>query len=219
LTLCEYLGIIIKGVCFRQKSGKLKGGNAMNKKDILTIPNLLSVFRIFLIPVYVYIYLHADKPSDYWLAAGILAVSSLTDMLDGIIARKCNMISKTGKILDPIADKATQGILMICLALRYDNMWILFAFFVIKEGFMAVMGIINLKKGKMLNGAKFSGKVCTTVLFVCMILLILFPKMQSHAVNSLIIISAFFMVISLVSYFVAYFKRSNELVNIRKERS
>lgn len=190
----------------------------MNKKEIFTIPNILSIFRLLLIPVYVYIYLNADENCDYWLAAGILAISSLTDMLDGIIARRFNMISRLGKILDPVADKATQGILMICLALRYKSMWILFVFFIVKEGFMAVMGIINLKKGKMLNGAKFSGKICTTVLFVCMILLILIPNMPSHAVNSLIIICAFFMLFSFASYIIAYFKHSNELVNIRKGR-
>jgi len=191
----------------------------MNKKEIFTIPNILSLFRLILIPVYVYLYMNAQKATDYWIAAGVLAVSALTDMADGIIARKFNMISKLGKILDPIADKATQGILMICLGLKYRNMWMLFAFFVIKEGFMAVMGIVNLRHGKMLNGAKLSGKVCTTVLFICMILLILIPDMDKSAVNSIIIISAFFMLISLISYLVAYFTRSNELVSIGKEQA
>jgi len=191
----------------------------MNKKEIFTIPNILSLFRLILIPVYVYLYMNAQKATDYWIAAGVLAVSALTDMADGIIARKFNMITKLGKILDPIADKATQGILMICLGLKYRNMWMLFAFFVIKEGFMAVMGIVNLRHGKMLNGAKLSGKVCTTVLFICMILLILIPDMDKSAVNSIIIISAFFMLISLISYLVAYFTRSNELVSIGKEQA
>ncbi len=191
----------------------------MNKKEILTIPNLLSIFRLLLIPVYVYIYLHAEKISDYWLAGGILALSSLTDMADGIIARRCNMISKFGKILDPVADKLTQGTLMVCLGLKYKNMLMLFLLFVIKEGFMAVMGIINLRRGKMLEGAKFSGKLCTTVLFICMIILILFPDASSSLVNFLIIISAFFMIISLITYFVAYFKRNDELVSIGKEKT
>ena len=58
------------------------------KKDILNIPNLLSLFRLALIPVYVSIYLHASRPEQYYLAGGILAVSCLTDMIDGKIARK-----------------------------------------------------------------------------------------------------------------------------------
>lgn len=189
----------------------------MNRKEILTVPNFMSIFRLLLIPVYVYIYMHADKTSDYIIAAAILAVSSVTDLFDGLIARKYNMISRLGKVLDPVADKATQGVLMICLGKRYPNMWSLFVFFMIKEGFMAVMGIINLRKGRMLNGAKFSGKLCTTVLFICMILLILFPKMSMHAVNSLIILSAFFMVFSFFSYIAEYAKHSDELVSIREE--
>lgn len=190
----------------------------MLKKEIVTIPNILSLFRILLIPVYAYIYLTAKTANDFYLAGGIFILSSLTDMADGIIARKFNMISRLGKILDPIADKVTQGIIMICLALKHANIWMLFTFFVVKEGFMTVMGIINLKKGKMLNGAKFSGKVCTTVLFISMIIMVLFPDIPQKGINSLIIISSFFMLYSFVSYLVMYFKHPNKLVDIRKEQ-
>jgi phosphatidylglycerophosphate synthase len=69
------------------------------KKEILTIPNLLTVFRLALIPVYISIYLNADKPSDYYLAAGILALSCSTDMIDGFIASK-NITIKSVKTRD-----------------------------------------------------------------------------------------------------------------------
>ena len=85
------------------------------KKEILTIPNLLSLFRLVLIPVYVTIYLNAKETTDYFIAAMILAVSCLTDLVDGKIARHFNMISTLGKILDPLADKATQFTLIIWL--------------------------------------------------------------------------------------------------------
>lgn len=75
------------------------------KKEIFTIPNLLSLFRLLLIPVYVTIYLNATTMEHYFLSAAILAVSCLTDMIDGKIARKFHMISNLGKILDPVADK------------------------------------------------------------------------------------------------------------------
>ena len=83
------------------------------KKEIFTIPNLLSFFRLILIPVYMTIYLHASKPSDYILAGSILAISCLTDMFDGKIARKFNMITTFGKFLDPLADKLTQFSLLL----------------------------------------------------------------------------------------------------------
>ena len=93
------------------------------KKEILTIPNLLSLFRLVLIPVYIVIYLNARNLPDYYLAAGILAVSCLTDLIDGKVARHFNMITTIGKILDPLADKATQFSLIICLTVRYPILW------------------------------------------------------------------------------------------------
>ena len=103
------------------------------KKDLFTIPNLLSLFRLVLIPVYVVIYLNAQDDTDHYIAAGILAVSCLTDAIDGKIARHFNMISTVGKILDPIADKATQFTLIVCLAIRNPVLWILVCLFFIKE--------------------------------------------------------------------------------------
>ena len=67
------------------------------KKEVLTIPNLLSLFRLALIPVYVVIYLNAHDPHEYYLAGGILALSCMTDLIDGKIARHFNMITNLGK--------------------------------------------------------------------------------------------------------------------------
>ena len=107
------------------------------KKEIFTIPNVLSMIRLALIPLYIYIYLNAKTDAHYYISAGILAVSCLTDLIDGQIARRCNMISTLGKMLDPFADKATQFTLIICLAIRRNLplLWLLIALFVAKEGF------------------------------------------------------------------------------------
>ena len=117
------------------------------KKEILTIPNLLSLFRLVLIPVYVTVYLNATEDWHYYLAASILAASCVTDLLDGQIARRFNMISNLGKLLDPIADKATQFALIICLSFRYSAMIFLIILFVIKEGAQFIALGLNLKKG------------------------------------------------------------------------
>ena len=80
-------------------------------KKNLTIPNLLSVFRILLIPLFIYLYLE-KSPEDFGISAGIvLLISGATDMLDGYIARHFNQITQLGQILDPIADKLTQVLL------------------------------------------------------------------------------------------------------------
>ncbi len=184
------------------------------KKEILTIPNMLSLFRLVLIPVYVMIYLNARDNADYYLAAGILAVSCLTDLIDGKIARHFNMISTLGKILDPLADKATQFTLIICLAMKYPILWHLVVFFVIKEGFQLIAGCINLRKGKMLKGALLSGKICTTVLFLSLIVMVLLPEMNKTTVNLFTYIDAGFMLVSFCEYTITYFRRENKFQSL-----
>lgn len=180
------------------------------KKEILTIPNLLSLFRLFLIPVYVIIYQNASNDADYYIAAGILAVSCLTDLIDGKIARHFNMISTVGKILDPLADKATQFTLILCLALKYPVLWYLVGLFVVKEGFQLIAGSINLKKGKMLKGALISGKICTTVLFISLIVMVMLPGLSDATILAITITDTVFMLISFCDYLITYSRRENK---------
>lgn len=184
------------------------------KKEIFTIPNLLSLFRLVLIPIYVAIYLNSKSSADYYLAAGILAVSCLTDLIDGKIARHFNMISSLGKILDPLADKATQFTLIICLSLKYNVLWYLIGLFVLKESFQLIAGAINLRKGKMLKGALISGKICTTVLFVSLIVMVMLPNLSIKVVNILAAVDAIFMLIAFTEYVVAYFFMSNKFQSL-----
>lgn len=181
------------------------------KKEILTIPNLLSLFRLALIPVYVVIYLNAKEPGHYFLSAAILAVSCLTDMIDGKIARKFNMISTVGKILDPIADKATQFTLIVCLAMRYRILMYIMVLFLIKESFQLIAGMINLRKGKMLDGALITGKICTTVLFISLILMVLLPTLSQTVIHWIAVIDAVFMITAFVDYVRAYFGKNKKV--------
>ena len=181
------------------------------KKEILTIPNLLTLFRLALIPVYIHIYLHAQQPSDYALAGGILAASCLTDAVDGKIARKYNMISNVGKLLDPIADKFTQLALTVCLSARYPVLNPVLALFIVKEAFQLVAVIVNLCRGKALPGALMAGKVCTTVLFVSLIFLVLFPDLNEWIVDLVALINAVFLSISFVSYILAYYGKNKKI--------
>jgi cardiolipin synthase len=184
------------------------------KKEILTIPNILSLFRFILIPVYMAIYLNATVPTDYYLAAGILAVSCLTDLIDGKIARHFNMISTIGKILDPLADKATQFTLIVCLAAKYPILWYLVGMFVVKESFQLIAGGINLRKGKMLKGALLSGKICTTVLFVSLIIMVMIPSIPEQIVNYIAMADMIAMIVSFGNYLFTYFTRDNKFQNL-----
>ena len=175
------------------------------KKDIFTIPNLLSLFRLILIPVYVAIYLNAQSASDYALAAGILTVSCLTDLVDGKIARRFDMITSLGKVLDPLADKATQFALILCLTTKYKPLRYVMSLFILKEGFQLVAGSLRLRKKKMLKGALITGKICTTVLFISLILMVLLPGLNIRLVNAIAVIDTVFLLIAFIDYIFAYF--------------
>ena len=187
------------------------------KKEILTIPNILSLFRLLLIPVYVTIYLNASSPADYLLAGSILAISCLTDLLDGKIARRYNMVSTLGKILDPLADKATQFSLILCLATAHNVLWYLVGLFLVKETFQLIAGSINLRKGKMLKGALLTGKICTTVLFVSLIIMVLFPQLNYRFISIVTAVDALFMLIALLDYITAYRFKDNVFEDITND--
>ena len=174
------------------------------KQEIFTIPNLLSIFRLLLIPVYMTVYLNAEEPRDYYLAGGILAVSCLTDALDGLIARHFHMITTLGKILDPLADKITQFVLILCLSFRYTSLRPLLYLLVAKELFQLVAGILCLRQGRMLSGALPEGKVSTAVLFTTLILLVMFPTVSSATIRAFAAVDIFLLVIAMRSYILAF---------------
>ena len=187
-----------------------------SKKEIFTIPNLLSVFRIILIPVYAVLYMKAQATKDYIISAVVFIVSALTDMADGIIARKFNMRSRIGIMLDPFADKLTQGVVILCLTLRNLNIFPLLVIFIIKEGFMFVMACRLLHRGKMLDGALFAGKICTTVLFVSMAVLVVFNNIPTAGVYSIVALCSAFMIFSLVSYARCFIRETEHIRGIEE---
>ena len=174
------------------------------KKEVFTIPNLLSIFRLLLIPVYMTVYLNAEGPTDCFLAGSILAVSCLTDTVDGRIARQFHMVSNLGKLLDPLADKATQFTLTLCLSVRYPALRPVLALFVVKELFQAGAGLFHLRRGRMLSGALVPGKICTAVLFVSLILLVVLPDPEGRFVTAIAVTDFCFLSWSFCAYLLAY---------------
>ena len=186
------------------------------KKEVLTIPNLLSLFRLALIPVYVVIYLNAREPNQYYLAGGILALSCMTDLIDGKIARHFNMITNLGKLLDPIADKSTQFALTLCISFKQPALRPVLILFVIKESFQLIAMLVNLRRGKALNGAIMEGKICTTVLFVSLLIMVLFPMLKPLTVQIIAAIAAIFLLISFAGYIFAYFGKNTLIQDIEE---
>ena len=166
------------------------------KKDIFSIPNILSFVRILLIPIFVWLYVTAGTSGEYYLAAAVVVASGITDFLDGQIARRCNMITEFGKFLDPLADKLTQGTLFLCIAINYPLMWIL------------------------LDGARWYGKVCTAIIYIAVLALLFFPGVfpeGSPASSLLILICIGVMLLSGILYSVALIKMWLHNETIAKE--
>ncbi len=184
------------------------------KKDLFTIPNMLSLFRLVLIPVYIVIYLNATESREYFIAGTILAVSCLTDMIDGKIARHFNMVSNVGKVLDPIADKMTQLALTICLSIKYPVLRCVLLLFLVKEAFQTLAMVVMYHRGKVLPGALVPGKLCTIILFVSFIFLVLLPDLDIRIVNSIAIVDAAFLIYAFIGYFLAYFGKHPKLQDL-----
>ena len=170
-------------------------------KEIFTIPNILTYFRFIFIPLFVWMYLK----ENYMAAGVILGLSALTDLFDGKIARKLNMVTELGILLDPVADKLTEGAVLLCLVIRYPLMWVLVAIYLLKEGFMTVAGAVMLKKKKKLGAAMWFGKVCTTVFYFVTLILIFWPQIPVQAANVLMLICGAMMLFTLVRYAIVYF--------------
>lgn len=189
------------------------------KKEVLTIPNLLSIFRLLLIPVYMVIYLKAQETKDYIIAGVILALSCLTDLVDGKIARKFNMITSLGKFLDPLSDKITQFTLILCLAIRYPVLWSILSLFVIKELFQLIAGALAAHHGYILKGALFTGKVCTTILFISLVALVVFPKLSEPIVSLIALVDGVFLMVAFGDYFITYLGKKSRFQPLDDEPS
>ena len=137
------------------------------KGKILTIPNLLSLIRILLIPLFVWLYLGEENVPA---TAVVLVLSGLTDALDGFIARHYHMVSDFGKALDPFADKLTQFAMLCCLVVRFPRMLWLIIVLCVKEILVASSQLVVIRKTELVLGAEWHGKITTILLYAVMIL-------------------------------------------------
>lgn len=171
---------------------------------ILTIPNLLSLLRVLLAGLFAVIYWNAENQTDYYQAVGVLALSGLTDFIDGKIARHFHMISELGKVLDPVADKLTQAVVAFCLCRHFTLMKLLLGVLVIKELGQGIYGLYAVKRAGRNDGAKWCGKITTFYLYAMMGLLLLFPGIPVAVDNLLIFAGICLLVWSFASYLVTF---------------
>lgn len=177
----------------------------MKKNQIFTIPNLLSLLRLAMIPLLLWLYL--EKQAYLWTAAAV-ALSGATDIIDGFIARKYNMISDLGKALDPVADKLTQAAMLYCLGISFPEIRVLLVLLIAKEAVTGAMSLYSIKKAGKVEGAQWHGKV-TTVLLYAMIIDRIVPWLFSAVLS---VACAGMMIFSMVMYWKRNWKTIKEAI-------
>ncbi len=134
------------------------------------IPNILSVIRLLMIPLVV-IYFFRD---DRVMACTIFALANITDIADGIIARRYGFITELGKILDPLADKLLQVTTAVCLAISNPVYIILAALLIVKELAILIGGLIIMRSRSVHPVSKWYGKAASVCYFAIVCIMILF---------------------------------------------
>lgn len=144
----------------------------MKHKKVFTIPNILSMVRLLLIPLIVWLY---TVKQDYYGALGVLILSGITDLADGFIARRYHMVSDLGKALDPVADKLTQIATLACLLTKFPHMRLPLGVLMVKEIVTGVVSLCAIRKSGQVKSADWHGKVTTALLYGVMGLHMLLP--------------------------------------------
>ena len=189
---------------------KVNWRSKFTKDQILTIPNMLSFFRMALIPVIVWVYCGLEMPL---LALAFILLSGLTDIIDGYIARKYDMITDFGKAIDPVADKMTQVAVLFCLVTRFKLMLLPLCIMAVKEIVMFTTRLCLFRKTEKVYGAVWHGKANTTILYLMIYTHIIWVNINITVSNVLIYIATGFMIFSFVAYLIEiinYFIKAKE---------
>ena len=173
------------------------------RKQLFTIPNLLSLLRLCMIPLIIWLYC---TQKNYALTAVVLVLSGLTDTIDGFIARRFNMVTDLGKALDPVADKLTQASVMFCLLSRFRMMLVPLLLLIFKEVCNGVISLVVIKKTGKVCGADWHGKVCTWLLYAMMFVHIVWFDISREWTTALIGICVIMMTLSFALYMVRNYK-------------
>ncbi len=172
-------------------------------RKIFTVPNILSFVRLAMIPLIIYTYLGLQNSI---LTAVLLFLSGLTDALDGFIARRFNMISELGKALDPVADKLTQAVMLLCLVSRFPFILAAFIVLLVKEFFNGLGNLKLINTTGHVHGALWHGKLCTVLLYAVMVMHLIWTNIPMTVSYISISVCIAMLILSLVLYTVRNLK-------------
>ena len=168
----------------------------------MSIPNMISIGRIFLVPVFALLYTQ-DK---VMAAMGVLLLAAASDVLDGAIARRFHMETELGRALDPVADKLIQATMMLCALWRTPSVWLLLGLHVLRELSLGIMSLHVLRITGHVYSAKWYGKLCTACVYVVMIAALAFPQIPDRIIDLGVMICTLLMACCLLGYMLNFHK-------------
>jgi CDP-diacylglycerol--glycerol-3-phosphate 3-phosphatidyltransferase len=143
-------------------------GDPSNEVPLLNIPNVLTVARLFMVPVFGYLVLAIEQTdSVQWASAVVFLIAALTDLVDGVWARRYGLVTNFGKIADPIADKALIGTALIALSIQGEIAWWVTGIIIFREVAITLMRFWVIKQGVI--PASRGGKVKTVSQIVAIV--------------------------------------------------
>ncbi|WP_313529679.1 CDP-diacylglycerol--glycerol-3-phosphate 3-phosphatidyltransferase [Anaerotignum sp.] len=169
----------------------------------MNLPNKLTILRVILIPVFLLVLFLAPVPTNRYVAVAIFVVASLTDFLDGYLARRWNLVSNFGKFMDPLADKLLVMAALVSMVELGDlPSWVVI---IILAREFAITGFRTLAmEANIVMAASWWGKVKTTVQMIMIIVVLLeLPFAFMGAVETILVaLAVFFTIVSGVDYIV-----------------
>ena len=180
------------------------------ERKIITIPNFLTLLRLLMIPVILWLALGREENIA---PAIVLFASGVTDVIDGWIARKFRMTSNVGRILDPVADKLTQLSVLACLCVRYLRLVVPLAVLVVKELTNGIIALVMLARGGKTMNSKWHGKATTVLLYATIFAHFVWVDIPSAASVAMIAVCVGMMLLS----FALYTVRNVRFIKSRKE--
>ena len=182
----------------------------MRKKSSLNIPNILSIFRLCMIPVFVLAYFWAGETGPRYYALIIYIIAQGTDALDGYLARKLNQITRLGRVLDPLADKLMSFTVLMCLVIDHPVLWWAAAVMFLKECLMGIGALVQYKRITDVPPSNILGKLSTIYFYCLFITAMLYHDMPPVALNIVVGIGIALMLAAFAIYIATFVKLSRK---------